>query len=121
MRFARVGSSGLSSLFVPVLYPVQPSRASSPVEDTRSTSLDAKLDASESHTSGKWPWVFKHPGRCVDLPAEEVFSGFDGLLLDDVSDSDSQDDQAYSKVRVSPLCSRNSRRVPRYSLQVCVL
>ena len=46
--------------------------------------------------------MFKNPGRCVELPAEEVFSGFEGLLLDDVSEAESEDDEAYSKVRVSP-------------------
>lgn len=27
----------------------------------------------------RWPWVFEQAGRCIDLPAEEIFAGFDGL------------------------------------------
>lgn len=103
MRFARTGSAGLlgispqqSHQHVPVLYRVRPTRASSSLQASN-------LGASKTQATGKWPWVFKYPGRCVDLPAEEVFSGFEGLLLDDVSDTDSheEDDRAYSKVRVS--------------------
>lgn len=107
MWFDRTASSGLlapQQAFLPTctLCRVRRACASSSLDDeVRYRSLQAaNLDAFETRTTGKWPWVFKHPGRCVDLPAEEVFSGFDGLLLDDVSDTDSGDDQAYSKVRV---------------------
>lgn len=108
MRFDQPGlsSAPLSSApaFVPVLYHVRASRSSSSrVEETKPRSLQAaNLDASGTRTIGKWPWVFKNPGRFVDLPAEEVFSGFEGLLFDDVSETESEDDQTYSKVRVSP-------------------
>lgn len=81
---------------MPVLVPTR----SSLVDEPRFRSLQAaSLDGSETQPTGKWPWVFKHPGRCVDLPAEEVFSGFEGLLLDDVDETTSQDEQAYSKVQ----------------------
>eukprot|EP00903_Cladosiphon_okamuranus_P015722 g14512.t1 len=51
--------------------------------------------------------LFRRIKKCVDLPSEEVFSGFDGfegLLLDedededDVSETESEDARAYSKV-----------------------
>lgn len=66
----------------------------------------ANLDASVMEITRKWPWVFKQPGRCVELPAEEAFEGFDELLLDEellqLDGTDDKDDQAsssYSKVR----------------------
>lgn len=70
-----------------------------------------------------WPWVFEQPGKCADLPEEEVFVGFDGIDtffddeffdLDDSPqnavgvDHDASDalwSTAYSKVRLcSHLC-----------------
>lgn len=54
--------------------------------ETRSRPLEAK-----------WPWVFEQPGRRADLPSEEVFSGFEGLLLlDELDDTHNQDDDTYS-------------------------
>lgn len=106
MRFDRTGLSSGPPAFVPVLYHVRAARGSASLV-TRPRSLQAtNLDSSETRTTGKWPWVFKKSGRCVDLPAEEVFSGFngfEGLLFDedDVRETQSEDDRAYSKVRVS--------------------
>lgn len=101
MRFGLVDSSGLCQAFVlPATAPApnswrpgRPTRAVSSLhEEARSRSLEAK-----------WPWIFEQPGRCVDLPAEEIFSGFEGLLLlDELNDTDNQDDGTYSKVRLPP-------------------
>ena len=79
---------------------------------TEVTSLHTeKLDAPVMPTTRKWPWMFKQPGRCVELPAEEVFEGFEGLLLDELDEMDDQEDQAsYSKVG---LLSRSSHVQPR--------
>ncbi|CAM9343077.1 unnamed protein product, partial [Hapterophycus canaliculatus] len=48
--------------------------------------------------SGEWPWVFEQPGRCIDLPAEEVFSGFDGFGDLDLIEDESSVSEDYSKV-----------------------
>lgn len=40
-------------------------------------SLHAECESTPHRT--RWPWVFEQPGRCIDLPAEEIFAGFDGL------------------------------------------
>lgn len=103
MRFNRAGLLTQPAAVVPVVSQVR----ATPLEETRPKLLQAaKFDASETQTTGKWPWVFKNPGRCVDLPAEEVFSGFEGLLFDDVSETDSEDDRAYSKV---PTCFNSAK------------
>lgn len=102
MRFGLADSSGLLQAFVlPATAPARsswchrrPTRAfSSLCGDTRSRALEAK-----------WPWIFEQPSRCTDLPAEEIFSGFEGLpLLDDeLNDMNNQDDGTYnSNVRLA--------------------
>lgn len=47
---------------------------------------------------GRWPWVFEQPGRCAEIPAEEVFTGFDGLFDDDTDEDASGASDSYSKV-----------------------
>lgn len=53
----------------------------------------------------RWPWLFEQPARCTNLPAEEIFGGFDGLdgfdddLMMDFNDlTDDPNDFDQSKV-----------------------
>lgn len=118
MRFGLADSSGLLQAFV--LPPISWSHSrstraiSSLYGDTRSGALEAK-----------WPWIFEQPSRCTDLPAEEVFSGFEGLLLldDELNDMNSQDDGTYnSNVRLARAVCCFARAVSRihYDCRVTV-
>ncbi len=111
MGFMRAQNLFYHQAFLPVLAHPTSAGPGPPRKSTccRKTKIVANLDAPIKQTTRKWPWVFKQPGRCVELPAEDVFEGFDGLLLDEelpLDGKDDQDDQAsspsssYSKVRL---------------------
>lgn len=116
IRFGLADSSGLLQAFVPAIAPapsswrhIRPARAVSFLyEKARSEPLEPN-----------WPWVFEQPGRRADLPAEEVFSGFEGLMLDELDeldDTSNQDDGYSSKVRPFPYAMPRIRHEYRVRL-----
>ncbi|CAM9859545.1 unnamed protein product [Ectocarpus fasciculatus] len=99
-RFGRslvwVAFAGLTRAFVntPVPLLLRPSADPGCFGRVSSHSGDEEFASLE----GRWPWVCQQPGRCADLPAEEVFTGFDGLFDDDTDQDASGASESYSKV-----------------------
>ncbi|CBJ27840.1 conserved unknown protein [Ectocarpus siliculosus] len=99
-RFGRslvwVAFAGLTRAFVHTSVPLLLRPRSDPGCFARVSSHSG--DENFASLEGRWPWVCERPGRCADLPAEEVFTGFDGLFDDDTDQDASGTSESYSKV-----------------------